>query len=38
MIYCPLWKPGDHYGWHMMAHGLTDHLWSVREMLERIAE
>lgn len=18
MIYCPLWKPGDHYGWHML--------------------
>ena len=22
MIYCPLWKPGDHYGWHMMARSM----------------
>jgi hypothetical protein len=22
MIYCPLWKPGDHYGWHMMERSM----------------
>jgi len=22
MIYCPLWKPGHHYGWHMMERSM----------------